>query len=169
MQSDYKQTKRMNLGSGAYYQHGSSGTGGYQSTIPMSDFQHYPPSTATPRAETEILRPREPGILAWLAVVDGPYAGHIFRLNPDATIIGRDPSCDIVLDDTAVSRQHAKIRVVKEKGGEPTFILHDMASENGTFVNGEEIVKYELKDGDCIRMGRTKLVFKQAVFKQEEC
>jgi pSer/pThr/pTyr-binding forkhead associated (FHA) protein len=103
----------------------------------------------------------EPPTFAWLVVVEGAHSGHIFRLHPDATLIGRDPGCDIVLDDTAASRQHAKARVVEGENKEKVFVIQDLATENGTFINGKEIVKRELSDGDRILIGHTKLVFKQ--------
>lgn len=121
----------------------------------------YGPQVGQPGvAKTELLK-KGPPTLAWLVLVEGIHAGHIFRLHPDATIIGRDPGCDIVLDDTAVGRQHAKVRVVEGEDKQKIFVLHDMATENSTFVNDEEIVKHELSDGDRILVGRTKLVFKQ--------
>jgi pSer/pThr/pTyr-binding forkhead associated (FHA) protein len=103
----------------------------------------------------------EPPAFAWLVAVEGPHAGHIYRLHPDVTLIGRDPSCDILLDDTAVSRHHAKVRVVEGEDKQKLFVIQDMATENGTFVNDEEIVKHELTDGDRVLIGRKKLIFKQ--------
>jgi pSer/pThr/pTyr-binding forkhead associated (FHA) protein len=94
-------------------------------------------------------------------MTEGIHAGHIFRLLPDDTLVGRDPYCDIVVDDPAVSRQHAKVRVVEREDKQKAFVIHDLATENGTFVNGEEIAKHELDDGDIILVGETELVFKQ--------
>jgi pSer/pThr/pTyr-binding forkhead associated (FHA) protein len=94
-------------------------------------------------------------------LVEGIHAGKIFRLHSDVTLIGRDPSCDIVLDDQAISRQHVKIRSDEGDEDEQVFVLHDLATENGTFVNDEEVLKHELSDGDHVRMGRTQMVFKQ--------
>jgi pSer/pThr/pTyr-binding forkhead associated (FHA) protein len=109
--------------------------------------------------KTEQLRV-EPPSFAWLVIAEGIHAGRIFRLHSDSTLVGRDSACDIVLDDTAASRQHVKIRVEEEED-EKVYILHDLASENGTVVNGEEVVKHDLADGDRVNIGRTKLVFKQ--------
>lgn len=101
-----------------------------------------------------------PPTFGWFVIVEGVHAGHIFRLHPDSTTIGRDPSCDIVLDDTAASRQHAKVRVIN-RDKKTIFVLHDLATENCTTVNDEEIAKHELTDGDSVLIGRTKLIFKQ--------
>ena len=85
---------------------------------------------------------------------------HVRRSHDTIATIGRDPSCDIVLDDTAASRQHAKVRVLN-RDKQTIFVLHDLATENGTTVNDEEIAKHELADGDRVFIGRTKLIFKQ--------
>lgn len=75
---------------------------------------------------------------------------------PDITI-GRIPGNDIILDNPAVSRQHA---IIKESDGK--FIIEDKGSANGTFVNGEKIAARELKDDDKIQIMKYTLAFKQA-------
>jgi pSer/pThr/pTyr-binding forkhead associated (FHA) protein len=105
--------------------------------------------------------PKAPPTFAWLVVIEGIHAGHIFRLHPDTTVIGRDPGCDIVVDDNTMSRQHAKIRRMEGADDEKLFVIQDLFTENSTFVNGEEIVKHELKDDDLLLLGETKFVFKQ--------
>ena len=117
----------------------------------------------SPVMRTEVLRQAGPVVLAWLVVVSGPYVGHIFRLQPEATVMGRDPGCDIVVDDMAVSRQHAKVRLLSGEDKQPRFVLHDLASENGTLLNGEPVIRSDLKDGDIVSIGRTELVFKQVL------
>jgi pSer/pThr/pTyr-binding forkhead associated (FHA) protein len=72
------------------------------------------------------------------------------------TTVGRTGDNDIVLDDTAVSRRHAKIRLENR-----TFTIYDLGATNPTEVNGQEIGKHQLVDGDRIQIGDTKLVFKQ--------
>lgn len=164
MAGEYKPTRKMQQSGGWYEQEpvSSGGQPQYRPTVPMGERGpgQYGPSVQPGVAKTERLRV-EPPTFAWLVIVEGAHAGHIFRLHPDATLIGRDPGCDIVLDDTAASRQHAKVRVVEGDDKQKTFVLHDLATENGTFVNDEEIVKHELSDGDRILIGRTQLVFKQ--------
>lgn len=93
--------------------------------------------------------------MAWLVLQDGPHEGREFRLG-EVTTIGRIGDNDIVLDDTAVSRRHAKIRL--EDGA---FTIYDLGATNPTEVNGQEIGKHQLVDGDRIKIGETKLVFKQ--------
>jgi len=110
--------------------------------------------------ETVVLRAGPPSF-AWLVVMNGPWAGHLFRLNPKGTVLGRDARSDIILDDEAISNLHAKIRAEGEEDNRPKFYIQDLASTNGTFVNGEAITKCPLKDGDRIVVGQVTLVFKQ--------
>lgn len=101
-------------------------------------------------------RDREAGLtLGWLVVKKGPGIGKEYKITEEITTIGRETSNEIVLNDEEVSRQHARLRVEKGK-----FILYDLGSANGTYVNGEEIQKAVLDDGDTIRLGSTELTFK---------
>ncbi len=68
--------------------------------------------------------------------------------------IGRRPESDIVIPDTNVSRRHAEIRPTIEG-----FSLVDLGSTNGSKVNGERTVQRELRDGDELVFGNTRLVF----------
>jgi len=64
--------------------------------------------------------------------------------------VGRDPGNDIILRDPKVSRHHAEI--VFERG---FFVLHDLASANGTYVNGKRVRVAPLTHGAKLRMGNT--------------
>ena len=68
--------------------------------------------------------------------------------------IGRDDSQTIVMDDPFVSRRHARI---ENKEGE--FVLMDMNSRNGTFLNNNRIFKAVLRNNDCIKIGQTEFTF----------
>ena len=72
------------------------------------------------------------------------------------TVIGRDPTSDCVVDFSAVSRQHAKIRRVGEG-----YTIEDLGSSNGTFLNERRLSQpTTLKAGDVIGIGRAvTLVF----------
>ncbi|QDT38690.1 SpoIIE family protein phosphatase [Stratiformator vulcanicus] len=70
-------------------------------------------------------------VVPYLVVDQGATPGHIFELDRETTIIGRHPTCDIVVENAAVSRQHA---AVAETHGE--FHVEDLRSRNKTFVNG---------------------------------
>lgn len=74
-----------------------------------------------------------------------------------ALSIGRDPSNDLVLSDSMVSRRHA----VLEMRGEQ-YVLKDTNSSNGTLVNGDRLVtEQELRDGDLIVIGSARLLFQR--------
>jgi hypothetical protein len=108
---------------------------------------------------TEVLN-KEPAALAWLVVKDGPRAGHTFRLSEN-TSIGRDAGNDVIIDDTSMSGQHARVKL--EDGNH--FMLYDLASTNGVFAydaekgDWERVYRYELTDGRQIKLGRTVLHF----------
>lgn len=99
-------------------------------------------------------------VLAWLVITQGNGRGQIFRLSPEPMVIGRDYGCEIILEDDTVSRQHAKIRMEHQED-DMSFYIQDMASTAGIQVNGEVVIKHQLKDGDRIVLGQIQLVFKQ--------
>lgn len=106
------------------------------------------------QTRTERIR-QEPTAMGWLIVEQGQHAGREFRLH-EVTSIGRSGDNDIVLDDPAVSRRHAKVRLEGEE-----FIAFDLGTTNCTEVNGNEIGKHQLVDGDRMKIGNTTMVFKQ--------
>jgi hypothetical protein len=71
-----------------------------------------------------------------------------------AVTIGRLPDNSIVIDNSAVSSHH--MRVMREG---PQFVVEDLGSTNGTFVNGQKIAKRPLRHGDTILVGKHKLFF----------
>jgi pSer/pThr/pTyr-binding forkhead associated (FHA) protein len=73
-----------------------------------------------------------------------------------STDIGRGTTNHIILQSATVSRQHAKI---KEENGE--FKVYDLASANGTFINGNKVLDpVALKDGDVVRFGEAEFLFR---------
>jgi len=72
----------------------------------------------------------------------------------DSILVGRNPSCDIRLSSTSVSREHAKIEIDESRG----LVLTDLNSRNGVFVNGERISGPVSLDQDVeIRIGPVRL------------
>jgi pSer/pThr/pTyr-binding forkhead associated (FHA) protein len=95
-----------------------------------------------------------PAGAAVLTVVRGRNAGTQYILSAATTVLGRSSDCDIVLDDSAVSRRHAEIR-----RGETGFILADRGSLNGTYLNRAPVDRVHLSDGDHIQVGQFRLQF----------
>jgi pSer/pThr/pTyr-binding forkhead associated (FHA) protein len=89
-----------------------------------------------------------------LVVTRGINTGAQFVLGQPVTSAGRLPVSDIVLDDITVSRRHAEFRC-KNAG----FLIVDVGSLNGTYVNRQRVDSAELTDGDQIQIGRFRLVF----------
>lgn len=77
-------------------------------------------------------------------------------LDQDSTLIGRDPSCDIVLDDDGISRRHARIDRLETGYHE----LVDLSSTNGTLVAGRPLQRMVLLDGDRFVVGDTRFTFR---------
>lgn len=87
------------------------------------------------------------------------YHASDFSLAPGAVIvIGRDPQCEICLDDPVASRRHAKLTV-----GKDVIWLEDLGSRNGVHINGERVRgKARLNPGDWFRIGRNEFGLRQA-------
>ena len=86
----------------------------------------------------------------------GPNAGKVYDVR-SALRLGRHPYNEISLEDPAVSRYHCW--VVVEDG---RVLVEDLASVNGTFLNGERVAKrVPMKSGDTIRLGSTVFVLSE--------
>jgi signal transduction histidine kinase len=72
----------------------------------------------------------------------------------DQAVLGRAPECDVVISGPLVSRRHA--RITRADGG---YYVEDMASANGTVVNGSNVSRMQLHDGDWISVGDCRLTF----------
>lgn len=93
-------------------------------------------------------------MLGWLVPVKGPNRGDLFTLDP-VSLIGTDEDATVVLIDQYMSVHHAEIRA---EGG--VWVLRDLGSTNGTFVNDKRIDKHELIDNDNVRFGQSLVKFK---------
>ena len=89
-----------------------------------------------------------------LVVISGPSKGTVVRLKGEQLSVGRDSSNQLALRDRAVSRRHFTISKT-----DVAFLLVDLTSHNGTFVNGIPVRRKLLSHGDTIRIGRCELVF----------
>ena len=77
-----------------------------------------------------------------------------FELTGQSMTMGREPDNDIVVENLLVSGYHARIDPAGRE-----YILTDLQSKNGTFVNGERVTSTKLKDGDQILVGKHTIVF----------
>jgi pSer/pThr/pTyr-binding forkhead associated (FHA) protein len=92
---------------------------------------------------------------AFLLGAGEPVSGMTFRTRMGRTIVGRDEDCDIVVRDSTVSARHAEI-IARPEG----YTITNLMATNGTRVNGREVQSAQLTDGDVVRFGRVRLVFK---------
>lgn len=95
-----------------------------------------------------------PPTSALLIMQRGPSAGARFLLDADRTTAGRSPNADIFLDDVTVSRKH--VEFVREGEG---FMVRDVGSLNGTYVNRERIERAVLRNGDEVQIGKFRMTF----------
>lgn len=97
--------------------------------------------------------PSETGVLV---VKRGAKAGVRYPLDSAVTTAGRHPESAIFLDDITVSRRHVEI----ERRGEG-YVVRDVGSLNGTYLNRERVEEAPLDNGDELQIGKFKLVFFQ--------
>ena len=95
-----------------------------------------------------------PPTSALLLMQRGPSAGARFLLAAERTTAGRSPSADIFLDDVTVSRKHAEF--VREG---QHFVVRDIGSLNGTYVNRTRIDAATLRAGDEVQIGKYRMTF----------
>jgi diguanylate cyclase (GGDEF)-like protein len=89
-----------------------------------------------------------------LTVLTGTASGQVFKLALGTSVLGRASTCEVRVDDEGISRQHAQVRHDNGRAW-----LEDMASRNGTFVNGIKLMApTELHQGDKIQLGRATVV-----------
>jgi len=75
-------------------------------------------------------------------------------LTRDELLIGRGEECDVIIPHASISREHARVK--KLTAG---YVLFDLKSKNGTYVNGRSIVENLLKDGMAVRIGEVEFVY----------
>ena len=87
-----------------------------------------------------------------LVFVSGPHVGQAIALLPTTLTIGREHDNNVEIKDADVARYHA--RILRERDA---FVVEDLNSSTGTFVNGERKNRAVLSHGDVIRVGQTEL------------
>ena len=97
---------------------------------------------------------RPPLAGAFLQMLRGPGAPRAVAIPSQSLIIGRDPHCHLVLPDPTVSARHAQITLTPSG-----YLLTDLGSRNGTWVNGRRVQRHLLRPGDRVRLGNTEFIF----------
>ena len=89
----------------------------------------------------------------------GPTPGATYSLEGDQIVIGRDSSSGVPINDAEISRKHARLTF---QGGK--YVLEDLGSTNGTFVNGQRLVSpVVLKSGDVVSLGEQIVLMFEAL------
>lgn len=109
--------------------------------------------TVTPVVDTDT-RPMRRGE-SCLVVIYGPDIGRRIPLAHDVYEIGRSSKSDLPLEQESVSRHHA--RITRTSGDR--FVIADLGSTNGTYVNDHAVTEHVLSDGDQVKIGRSILKF----------
>ena len=107
---------------------------------------------ALPRAKVSHVQIRE-----WtLEVLAGPDKGKKFKTLDPLIRVGSDPSNDLVLSDSTVSRRHLEV-----ERSDKRLVLRDVGSRNGTFLDGRQVMQTVIEPGDKIVLGKTRLAIKE--------
>jgi hypothetical protein len=127
------------------------------STRPVEAAPAAPFSAGPPRKTVMLSQKYKAPVVGWFVALDGQHKGEDFRVRDGQNTIGSDSGCDVVLSDSTISARHASLRYKDGK-----FVLTDLDSSNGTFLNDqtESLARDELKDNDLIRLGDVPLKFK---------
>ena len=100
-----------------------------------------------------------------LTMRSGPNPGTVYALDADQISIGRDSSNRIPVNDAEVSRHHSRLSF---QGGK--YVLEDMGSTNGTFVNGQRLTGPRvLKSGEVVSLGEQIVFVYEAVDVRSGC
>src|SRR5262245_30246824 len=86
------------------------------------------------------------------------YRAQRLELRPGTFLIGRSPTCHVVLDDGLVSRRHARILITPDR-----VVIEDLGSANGVYVNEQRVAgRQPLMPGDRVVMGQQSLVLRES-------
>jgi len=91
-----------------------------------------------------------------LEIMNGGFEGMAYDLNEEEVILGRNPTTNITLLDEGISREHALVLFDEDV---PGYVIEDLASTNGTKLNGKRVRSALLAEGDQIQIGQTVFRF----------
>lgn len=86
---------------------------------------------------------------------DASVAGKVVPLEAGSLVLGRSPDCHVAVQDRAMSRRHAELKLV-----DGTWLLADLGSANGVWVGHRKVAEHRLQNGDAFRLGGTVFVFR---------
>ena len=92
--------------------------------------------------------------MASVKLVFGGQEIGVYKLDKPAMVVGRDERCDIPIDNLGVSRNHCQF--IRRGDG---FLLQDMNSSNGTYVNGKRVSEQALTNNDQVLIGKYSMIF----------
>ena len=99
---------------------------------------------------------KRPMDLGQLEILNGDFEGMTYDLGDREVVIGRNPTTHITLLDEGISREHALVLYDEETS---CYTVEDLASTNGTKVNGKRVRSASLSEGDEIQIGKTVFRF----------
>lgn len=98
----------------------------------------------------------EPDVHPVLRMVRGPQVGLEYPLDKDVVTLGRNPECDIFLNDMTVSREHAEVTRHAD-----ALLISDLHSFNGVWVNNRTVTQHALRPGDYVQIGKYDFVYEE--------
>jgi hypothetical protein len=133
------------------------GSGGGMAQQPQGGMANYSQGDARTQAiDVRGLESKtKKSVVGWIVAQNGNHRGMDFRLYDGKNVIGTAADCDIVVTDPFLSARQCTVRC---EGG--NFVVIDLDSKNGTYVNQKRVSKEELIDNDTIRLGKTEFKFK---------
>ncbi len=110
--------------------------------------------STTYKSNTSTAKRKQNNKSAKLTIQNGCFSGLKMMLTRKKTILGSDLDCDICLDNSLVSGEHA---MITKSGGE--YIIEDLNSKDGILINRREAHRRKLNNGDIIEIGKFKIKF----------
>jgi hypothetical protein len=94
--------------------------------------------------------------VGWLVALDGEEQGRDFRLHAGRNVVGKGAKADVIIRDAYLSEKHAVV-----EAGPDGYTIADLGSKHGTFLQGHAVRDaVPLRDGEQVRVGRTRLKFR---------
>lgn len=124
-------------------------TGGSHPPLRSEESEKSQAAGPAPEEEQDLAKPAS-RLLARLVASQG----EVYEMRKAQTTVGREPSCDITLNETTISARHAELSFQRGQ-----FIIRDLGSTNGTFVNDTKVDQSRLESGSKLRLGRVEFVF----------